>query len=100
MHALGGGFEPALMADIAVVARDTRIGMLRPASWGPRSARCPWSSTAQAYQGEAVAGYLFHAYGTNLRFEDDEFNVVKARAKYGTKRAFQLRDEHFEIPEP
>ncbi|WP_262402838.1 hypothetical protein [Actinomadura sp. CNU-125] len=54
----------------------------------------------QAYQGEEVASYLFHAFGTNLRFEDDEFNFMKARTEHGVKRAFQLRDEHFEIPEP
>jgi enoyl-CoA hydratase/carnithine racemase len=54
----------------------------------------------QAYQGEEVASYLFHAFGTNLQFEDDEFNFVKERAKHGTKRAFELRDEHFDIPEP
>jgi enoyl-CoA hydratase/carnithine racemase len=54
----------------------------------------------QAYQGEEVASYLFHAFGTNLQFEDDEFNFVKLRAQHGTKRAFELRDEHFEVPEP
>ena len=53
----------------------------------------------QGYQGEEVASYLFHAYGTNLRFEEDEFNFVKARAQHGTRRAFELRDEHFNIPE-
>lgn len=54
----------------------------------------------QAYQGEEVLSYLFHAYGTNLQFDDDEFNFVKARAEHGTKQAFELRDAHFEIPEP
>ena len=54
----------------------------------------------QAYNGEEVASYLFHAYGTNLQFEDDEFNFVKVRAQHGTKRAFELRDEHFDVPEP
>ncbi len=54
----------------------------------------------QAYQGEEVASYLFHAFGTNLQFEDDEFNFVKVRAEHGTKRAFELRDEHFDLPEP
>jgi enoyl-CoA hydratase len=53
-----------------------------------------------AYQGEEVASYLFHAYGTNLQFESDEFNFVKVRAQHGTKRAFQLRDEHFAVDEP
>jgi enoyl-CoA hydratase/carnithine racemase len=54
----------------------------------------------QAFQGEEVASYLFHAFGTNLQFEEDEFNFVKTRAQVGTKRAFELRDAHFEVPEP
>jgi enoyl-CoA hydratase len=54
----------------------------------------------QAYQGEEVSSYLFHAYGTNLQFEEDEFNFVKTRAQVGTRKAFELRDQHFEIPEP
>jgi enoyl-CoA hydratase len=54
----------------------------------------------QAFSGEEVASYLFHAYGTNLQFEDEEFNFVKARAEHGTKGAFELRDAHFEVPEP
>jgi enoyl-CoA hydratase/carnithine racemase len=54
----------------------------------------------QAYQGEEVAGYLLHAFGTNLQFEADEFNFVKARAEHGTKGAFAQRDAHFDVPEP
>jgi enoyl-CoA hydratase len=54
----------------------------------------------QGYQGEEVLSYMVHAYGTNLQFEPDEFNFVKTRAQHGTKRAFELRDEHFEVPEP
>jgi enoyl-CoA hydratase len=167
-YALGGGFEMALMADIAVVADDTIVGMPAtrflgpalgslhlffhrlgpvlarrllltgdtvPAStlaphgvftevvadadvekradwWAQKVSRMPADGLVmakeafrlveqlQAYQGEEVASYLFHAFGTNLQFEEDEFNFVKVRAQHGTKRAFQLRDEHFEIPEP
>lgn len=54
----------------------------------------------QAYQGEEVASYLFHAFGTNLQFAPGEFNFVKTRAQHGTKEAFRLRDEHFDVPEP
>jgi enoyl-CoA hydratase len=54
----------------------------------------------QAYQGEEVSSYLFHAFGTNLQFDEGEFNFVKTRAQHGTKRAFELRDDHFHIPEP
>jgi enoyl-CoA hydratase/carnithine racemase len=53
----------------------------------------------QGYQGEEVASYLFHALGTNLQFEDGEFNFVKTRAEHGTKRALELCKAHFEVPE-
>lgn len=53
----------------------------------------------QGYQGEEVASYLFHAFGTNLQFEDDEFNFVKTRAQHGATKAFELCKDHFEVPE-
>jgi len=167
-YALGGGLELALMADIAVVARDTAIGtpatrFLGPALgslhlffhrlgpvlarrllltgdtiaagdiehlgiftevlddadvearadwWAQKAARMPADGIViakeafrlveqlQAYQGEEVASYLFHAFSTNLQFEDGEFNFVKERTRHGTKKAFELRDVHYEIPEP
>ena len=167
-YALGGGFEMALMTDISVIARDTKIGMpatrfLGPALgslhmffhrlgpvlarrllltgdiidagavehlgvftdtcepekvtararyWAEKTAKMPADGVviakeafrlveqSQAYQGEEVASYLFHAYGTNLQFAEGEFNFVKTRAAHGTKEAFRLRDEHFHVPEP
>jgi len=45
---------------------------------------------------EEVCAYLFHSYGTNLRFEDDEFNFVATRAKAGTSEALRLRDQHYD----
>lgn len=167
-YALGGGFEIALMTDISVIARDTKIGMpatrfLGPALgslhmffhrlgpvlarrllltgdiieagsieslgiftetcdpahvtararyWAEKAAKMPADGVviakeafrlveqSQAYQGEEVASYLFHAFGTNLQFAPGEFNFVKTRAQYGTKEAFRLRDEHFNVPEP
>ncbi|MGW5382632.1 enoyl-CoA hydratase/isomerase family protein [Nocardia sp. NPDC003963] len=167
-YALGGGFEMALMTDIAVIARDTRIGMpatrfLGPALgslhlffhrlgpvlarrmlltgdileagevehlgvftetcdpaavtararyWAEKTAKMPADGVViakeafrlveqnQAYQGEEVAGYLIHAFGTNLQFAPGEFNFVRTRAEHGTREAFRLRDEHFHVPEP
>lgn len=167
-YALGGGFEMALMTDISVIARDTKIGMpatrfLGPALgslhmffhrlgpvlarrmlltgdtieaaavehlgvftetcdpsavtararyWAQKAAKMPADGVviakeafrlveqSQVYQGEEVASYLFHAYGTNLQFAPGEFNFVKTRAQHGTKEAFRLRDEHFHVPEP
>ena len=166
-YALGGGFEMALMTDISVIGRDTKIGMpatrfLGPALgslhmffhrlgpvlarrllltgdiieagaiehlgtftetcdaaavpararyWAEKAAKMPADGVviakeafrlveqSQAYQGEEVASYLFHAFGTNLSFEENEFNFVKSRAEHGSK-AFDLCKEHFEIPEP
>ncbi|OBI75822.1 enoyl-CoA hydratase/isomerase family protein [Mycobacterium sp. E740] len=167
-YALGGGFEMALMTDISVIARTTRIGMpatrflgpalgslhmffhrlgpvlarrllltgdiieagavehlgvftetcdaesvtVRARYWAEKAAKMPADGVviakeafrlveqSQAYQGEEVASYLFHAYGTNLQFSEGEFNFVKTRAQHGTKEAFRLRDEHFHVPEP
>jgi enoyl-CoA hydratase len=167
-YALGGGFEIALMTDISVIGRNTKIGMpatrfLGPALgslhmffhrlgpvlarrllltgdiiaaeaienlgiftetcdpadvtararyWAEKAAKMPADGVviakeafrlveqSQAYQGEEVASYLFHAFGTNLQFAPGEFNFVKTRAQHGTKEAFRLRDEHFNVPEP
>ena len=164
-YALGGGFEIALMADIAVVGRDAKLGMpgarlLGPALgnlhlffhrlgpvlsrrllltgdtitggevehlgvftevcdgdavaeraelWAAKAARMPADGIAiaktsfalveqtSAYVGEEATGFLVHAFATNLRFEDDEFNFVKTRAKVGTSEAFKVRDEHFGV---
>ena len=164
-YALGGGFEIALMADLAVVGRDAKLGMpgarlLGPALgnlhlffyrlgpvlsrrllltgdtvtgsdvehlgvftevcdsdtvaeraelWAAKAARMPADGIAiaktsfalveqtSAYVGEEATGYLVHAFATNLRFEDDEFNFVKTRAKVGTSEAFKVRDEHFGV---
>ncbi len=84
----------------------------RAAWWAEKVARMPADGIVmakeafrlieqlQGYQGEEVLSYLFHAYGTNLRFEEGEFNFVKTRAEHGTRKAFELRDEYFEVPEP
>ena len=84
----------------------------RAAWWAEKASRMPADGIVlakeafrlieqlSAYQGEQVLSPLLHAYGTNLQFDDGEFNFVKARAEHGTKAAFELRDAHFEVPEP
>ena len=89
-----------------------RFGHRRARYWAEKAAKMPADGVviakeafrlveqSQAYAGEEVASYLFHAYGTNLQFAPGEFNFVKTRAQHGTKEAFRLRDEHFHVPEP
>lgn len=91
---------------------DTAMVSARARYWAEKAAKMPADGVviakeafrlveqSQAYQGEEVASYLFHAFGTNLQFAPGEFNFVKTRAEYGTKEAFRLRDEHFDVPEP
>ena len=83
----------------------------RASWWAQKAARMPADGIViakeafrlveqlQGYQGEEVASYLFHAFGTNLQFEAGEFNFVKTRAEHGAKEAFDLCAEHFEVPE-
>ena len=40
------------------------------------------------------AGMVGHALGTNVKFDDGEFNFFRARRDRGTKTAFQDRDAH------
>jgi enoyl-CoA hydratase len=40
-------------------------------------------------------GYVGHTLGTNLRFEDDEFNFLRERMDQGTRASFSSRDEHY-----
>ena len=81
----------------------------RADAWAHKVARMPADGLAiaktsfslveetMAYAGEEATGYLVHAFATNLRFEDDEFNFVKTRSKVGTSEAFKARDEHFAV---
>jgi len=41
-------------------------------------------------------GYFGHTLGTNLRFEEDEFNFLRERAKAGTTKTFKRRDSRFD----
>lgn len=40
-------------------------------------------------------GYVGHTLGTNLRFENDEFNFLKRRRSEGTRDAFHGRDDYY-----
>jgi len=103
-----GGSNPGIFTDTC----DPISVPARARYWAEKAAKMPADGVviakeafrlveqSLAYQGEEVASYLFHAYGTNLQFGPGEFNFVKTRAQHGTKEAFRLRDEHSYVPEP
>jgi len=41
-------------------------------------------------------GYLGHTMATNIRFEEDEFNFLKARRNVGVKDAIKARDKRYD----
>jgi enoyl-CoA hydratase len=110
----GDTIEAGDVAHLGVFTEVVEPGTVeaRATWWAEKAARMPADGIVlakeafrlveqlSAYQGEQVLSPIFHAYGTNLQFDEGEFNFVKARAEHGTKRAFELRDEHFEVPEP
>lgn len=42
-----------------------------------------------------LRGTVGHTLGTNLRFEDDEYNFLRERGRRGTRDAFADRDRHY-----
>jgi len=110
----GDTVEAGQLAHLGVFTEVVDPGSVeaRAAWWAEKVSRMPADGIVMAkeafrlveqlqdFQGEEVLNYLFHAYGTNLSFEEGEFNFVKTRAEHGTRKAFELRDAHFEVPEP
>jgi enoyl-CoA hydratase/carnithine racemase len=85
-------------AEVAATAEDLATQVARMPADGIAIAKEAYRLVEgeTAYAGEEVCQYLFHSYGTNLRFESDEFNFVKERAKSGSSSAFKARDEFYE----
>ena len=42
-----------------------------------------------------VSSYLLHAYGTNLQFEEDEFNFVRNRSAGDLAETFDKAQEFY-----
>jgi enoyl-CoA hydratase len=86
-------------ADVAATAEELAEQVARMPADGIAIAKEAYRlvESETAFAGEEVSSYLFHSYGTNLRFEEDEFNFVKERARSGsTSAAFKQRDEFYE----
>jgi enoyl-CoA hydratase len=42
-----------------------------------------------------VCSYLLHAYGTNLQFEQDEFNFVRNRSGHDLAQTFDQAEKYY-----
>jgi enoyl-CoA hydratase len=96
---LGIFTEVCAPADVATRAERYAAQVSRMPADGLAIAKTAFSlvEQTQSYIGEQATGFLIHAFATNLRFEEDEFNFVKTRAQHGSREAFKRRDAHFDV---
>ncbi|MFC9760210.1 enoyl-CoA hydratase/isomerase family protein [Rhodococcus jostii] len=61
--------------------------------------RAMWQQAMESLGGseQFARGYVGHTLGTNLRFEEDEFNFLRERSRSGTKNAFAQREGHYSV---
>jgi enoyl-CoA hydratase len=88
-------FVPA--ADVAAVADELAAQVARMPADGIVIAKEAYRLVEQS-MGMAlseVCSYLLHAYGTNLQFEEDEFNFVRNRSSDGLAETFDQAEEFY-----
>jgi enoyl-CoA hydratase len=106
---LGDEFDSAAAAEFGLVNRSVPEERLESVveEWAGRIAQHPrdalvtgramWQLALDSLGGsdQFARGYVGHTLGTNLRFEEDEFNFLRERSRTGTKKAFAQRDGHY-----
>jgi enoyl-CoA hydratase len=106
---LGDAFDAREAERLGLVNRAVPAAKLERTvhEWATRIAQHPRDAlvTGRAMQQMALdslggsqqfyRGYVGHTLGTNLRYEPDEFNVVRERQRTGTAAAFKRRDARF-----
>jgi enoyl-CoA hydratase len=88
-------FVPA--ADVPAVAEDLAAQVARMPADGIVIAKEAYRLVEQS-MGMAlseVCSYLLHAYGTNLQFEEDEFNFVRNRSAGDLAKTFDKAEEFY-----
>lgn len=107
---LGDDFDGTEAERIGLVNRAVPAGDLEATvtHWAQRVAQHPRDAlvTGKAMHQMALdslggsqqfaRGYVGHTLGTNLRFEEDEFNFLRERRQSGTRAAFAERERHYE----
>jgi enoyl-CoA hydratase/carnithine racemase len=109
---LGDAFDGPAAADFGLVNRSVPEDQLEKVveEWAGRIAQHPrdalvtgramWQLALDSLGGseQFARGYVGHTLGTNLRFEEDEFNFLRERSRTGTKSAFAQREGHYSQP--
>ena len=106
---LGDEFDGPDAAESGLVNRSVPDDVLEAVveEWAGRIAQHPrdalvtgramWQLALDSLGGsdQFARGYVGHTLGTNLRFEQDEFNFLKERSRSGTKNAFAKREGYY-----
>jgi len=106
---LGDEFNGTEAEQIGLVNRAVPAAELETTvtAWAERIAQHPrdalvtgkamWQMALDSLGGsqQFARGYVGHTLGTNLRFEDDEFNFLRERRQSGTNAAFAERERHY-----
>ena len=106
---LGDEFDGTEAERIGLVNRAVPAADLETAvaEWAERIAQHPrdalvtgkamWQMALDSLGGsqQFARGYVGHTLGTNIRFEDDEFNFLRERRQSGTRAAFAERERHY-----
>ena len=106
---LGDEFDGTAAERIGLVNRAVPAAQLETAvaEWAARIAQHPrdalvtgkamWQMALDSLGGsqQFARGYVGHTLGTNIRYEEDEFNFLRERRQSGTSGAFAERERHY-----
>ena len=106
---LGDEFDGTAAERIGLVNRAVPAAQLETAvaEWAARIAQHPrdalvtgkamWQMALDSLGGsqQFARGYVGHTLGTNIRYEEDEFNFLRERRQSGTSAAFAERERHY-----
>jgi enoyl-CoA hydratase len=106
---LGDEFDGTEAERIGLVNRAVPAAELETAvtEWAVRIAQHPrdalvtgkamWQLALDSLGGsqQFARGYVGHTLGTNIRYEEDEFNFLRERRQSGTSGAFAERERHY-----
>ena len=106
---LGDEFDGTEAERIGLVNRAVPAAQLETAvaEWAVRIAQHPrdalvtgkamWQMALDSLGGsqQFARGYVGHTLGTNIRYEEDEFNFLRERRQSGTSEAFAERERHY-----